>query len=64
MKMSMFDVSDVENPKEMFSVDIGENYTSSEITYNHKALFYHKNRKTDSICDTNCISRHNMIFYI
>ncbi len=42
MKMSMFDVSDVENPKEMFSIDIGESYTSSDILYNHKALFYKK----------------------
>ncbi len=42
MKMSMFDVSDVENPKEMFSIDIGKSYTSSDILYNHKALFYKK----------------------
>ena len=42
MKMSMFDVSDLENPKEMFSVDIGGRYASSPITYNHKALFYNK----------------------
>lgn len=44
MKMSMFDVSDLENPKEMFSVDIGGDYAYSEITSNHKALFYHKDR--------------------
>lgn len=44
MKMSMFDVSDLENPKEMFSVDIGEKNVYSEVIYNHKALFYHKNR--------------------
>lgn len=42
MKMSMFDVSDVENPKEMFSIDIGTQYTYSEILYNHKSLFYKK----------------------
>lgn len=42
MKMSMFDVSDVENPKEMFSIDIGKSYTSSELLYNHKVLFYKK----------------------
>ena len=42
MKMSMFDVSDLENPVEIFNVDIGEDYTSSEVTYNHKALFYKK----------------------
>ncbi len=42
MKMSMFDVSDLENPQEIFSVDIGTDYASSEVTYNHKALFYKK----------------------
>lgn len=44
MKMSMFDVSDVTNPKEMFSIDIGSGYTTSEIIYNHKALFYSKDK--------------------
>ena len=42
MKMSMFDVSDLEKPREIFAVDIGTDYASSEITYNHKALFYKK----------------------
>ena len=42
MKMSMFDVSDLENPEEIFNVDIGTDYASSEVTYNHKALFYKK----------------------
>lgn len=42
MKMSMFDVSDLENPKEMFSIDIGKKYVYSQILYDHKALFYKK----------------------
>ena len=42
MKMSMFDVSDLENPLEIFSVDIGDDYAYSEITNNHKVLFYKK----------------------
>ena len=42
MKMSMFDVSDLENPKEIFNVDIGTDYATSEVAYNHKALFYKK----------------------
>lgn len=46
MKMSMFDVSDLENPKEMFNIDIGDNYSYSEITSNHKCLFY---KKSDSL---------------
>ena len=44
MKMSMFDVSDLENPKEMFNVNIGDSYAYSEITSNHKALFYNKDK--------------------
>jgi len=44
MKMSMFDVSDLENPKEMFNIDIGEENVYSEITSNHKALFYNKEK--------------------
>ncbi len=45
MKMSMFDVSDLENPKEMFNVSIGDNYAYSEVLNNHKALFYNKDKK-------------------
>ena len=37
MKMSMFDVSDLENPKEMFNVDIGDDYVYSQIKSNQKA---------------------------
>lgn len=46
MKISMFDVSDLENPKEMFSIDIGKGneYVHSDIIYNHKALFYNKEK--------------------
>ena len=44
MKMSMFDVSDLENPKEEFHIDIGDEYAYSEITSNHKALFYNKDK--------------------
>lgn len=44
MKMSMFDVSDLENPKEMFNINIGGDYAYSEVINNHKALFYNKDR--------------------
>ncbi len=45
MKMSMFDVSDLENPKELFTIDIGEDdYVYSEVLSNHKALLYDKER--------------------
>ena len=44
LKMSMFDVSDLTNPTEMFNIDIGDGKTYSEITSNHKALFYNKEK--------------------
>ena len=44
MKMSMFDVSDLNNPKEIFNISVGDEYTYSEILYNHKALLYNKNK--------------------
>jgi len=44
LKMVMFDVSDLNNPKELFKVEIGDQYTSSELTYNHKALLYSKEK--------------------
>lgn len=45
LKMSMFDVSDLDNPKELYSINIGESKSvSSQITSNHKALLYDKER--------------------
>ncbi len=44
IKMSMFDVSDLSDPKEMFNVSIGDGYSYSEIINNHKALFYNKEK--------------------
>ena len=44
LKMSMFDVSDLENPKEMFNVSVGNYNSYSDIIYNHKALFYNKQK--------------------
>lgn len=43
LKLSMFDISDLNNPKEMFTTKIGNRYTSSELIYNHKSLLYMKN---------------------
>ena len=44
MKMALFDVSDPNNPKELYSVDIGERGTYSELLYNHKALLFSKEK--------------------
>ncbi|NLM44202.1 MAG: hypothetical protein GX201_09365 [Clostridiales bacterium] len=44
MKIAMFDVSDVENPKELFTEKIGDRGTTSELLNNHKALLFSKER--------------------
>ncbi|MEW6541778.1 MAG: beta-propeller domain-containing protein [Bacillota bacterium] len=44
MKLSLFDVTDVKNPVEKFSVGIGDRGTNSEILNNHKALWYHREK--------------------
>jgi len=44
MKIALFDVTDVANPKEMHSEKIGDRGTTSELLYNHKALLFDKER--------------------
>jgi len=44
MKMALFDVSNPNSPKELYSVDIGEKGTYSEILNNHKALLFSKEK--------------------
>lgn len=44
LKMAMFDISNVNNPQELFKITIGDRYTSSELIYNHKALLYSKEK--------------------
>ena len=44
MKMALFDVSDPNNPQELYSVNIGGSGTYSEILYNHKALLFSKEK--------------------
>ncbi|WP_019227322.1 beta-propeller domain-containing protein [Sedimentibacter sp. B4] len=43
-KLSLFDVSDIKNPKETFTEVIGEQGTYSELLYNHKALMFSLNK--------------------
>jgi uncharacterized secreted protein with C-terminal beta-propeller domain len=40
MKMALFDVSDMKNPQELYSVKIGDKGTNSTLTYNPKALYW------------------------
>lgn len=43
IKLSMFDVSDLENPKEIFKINLTDDeYAYSNIMYDHKALFFNK----------------------
>jgi hypothetical protein len=44
MKIAMFDVSDVSNPKELFYTIIGDRGTDSPLLRNHKALMFDRNR--------------------
>lgn len=44
MKISLFDVTDPNNPTEMHSIKIGEKGTYSELLYNHKALLFSKEK--------------------
>lgn len=44
MKMALFDVTDPTNPKELFSVKIGDDGTYSELLDNHKALLFSKEK--------------------
>lgn len=45
MKLSLFDISDLENPKEIFKEVIGARDTTSELLQNHKALLFDKNKE-------------------
>lgn len=45
LKVGIFDVSDVNNPKELFSEVIGDRGTDSELLYNHKALLFDKEKE-------------------
>jgi uncharacterized secreted protein with C-terminal beta-propeller domain len=44
LKISLFDVSDVENPKEIGKIEIGDRGTDSEALYDHKAFLFDKEK--------------------
>lgn len=44
MKIAVFDVSDVNNPREKFKETIGDRGTDSELLRNHKALLFSKEK--------------------
>lgn len=44
MKMTLFDVSDLSNPKVKFSTKIGDKNTNSQLSYDHKAFLFSKEK--------------------
>ncbi len=44
MKMSLFDITDIAHPVELFKEVIGDRGTYSEVLYNHKALLFDKEK--------------------
>ncbi|NPV92938.1 MAG: hypothetical protein HPY50_19395 [Firmicutes bacterium] len=44
MKMAIFDVTDVTQPREVFSARIGDRGTDSELLHNHKALLFSREK--------------------
>lgn len=44
MKMALFDVTNPNKPQELYSVNIGDQGTYSELLYNHKALLFSKEK--------------------
>jgi uncharacterized secreted protein with C-terminal beta-propeller domain len=45
LKMSLFDVSDVANPKEVSKFTIGDRGSDSQVLYDHKAFLFSKSKK-------------------
>lgn len=45
MKLALFDVTDVNNPREKFQTVIGDRGTDSELLRNHKALLFSKEKE-------------------
>jgi len=45
MKIALFDVSDVKNPRELHQISIGDRGTESELLHNHRALMWDPSRK-------------------
>lgn len=54
MKVALFDVSDVSNPKEKFKIEIGDRGTESELFWNHKALLFDREKGILSFPVTVC----------
>ena len=45
IKVSLFDVSDVHDPRERATYEVGDSGSSTSVTYDHKAFLFDKKRK-------------------
>ena len=59
IKIALFNVKDVNNPKVTDEIIIGDRSTQSEVLYNHKAFFFDKTREIISIPISGDIERLN-----
>ncbi len=60
MKMALFDVSDIKNPKQISEVEIGDACTKSAVLTNHKALLFSKERELIAIPVTSYDVENNL----
>lgn len=61
--MALFDVTDPNNPKELFSTKIGDRGTYSEVLNNHKAFLFSKEKNIISFPITIAESRGSSVTY-
>ncbi len=62
LKLALFDISDVSNPKEKASITIGDSSTYSPILKNHKALLFNKNKGILAIPVSGLNKQINVVF--
>lgn len=63
MKMALFDVTDVSNPREISNVVIGDSRTTSSILSNHKALLFSKEKNIIAIPVKNYSDNFKITYY-
>lgn len=63
IKLSLFDVSDFEHPKEVSKVEIGDQGSDSAVLYDHKAFLYSKSKNMIVLPVTAVETREKMGMY-
>ena len=62
MKIALFDVTDVTNPKLKFQEVIGDRGTNSELLHNHKALLFSREKNLLAFLITYRMLREAFLF--